>query len=896
MWLASWTGMETADEQRWAKATPSLLVCICGQTSGKSVKRDAMESPLRVYSVEEARRTVLRRRPLDEMELPPAVAERLARIFGAGVGPAEAVARILASVREQGDAAVRDWTRRIDGVELDSLLVPPEAVEAAYAGLGHDLREALEAAARRIEAFHRRQPIHSWLDAQPAGTLGQLVRPIARVGLYVPGGNACYPSSLLMAAIPARVAGVETLVVATPPGRETGLPAPGILAAARIAGVDRIYRIGGAQAIAALAYGTETVEPVDKICGPGNLFVTLAKRAVMGTVGIDGLPGPTETVVVADELADPRLVAADLLAQAEHDLLATALLLTPSPALAERAAAEVARQVAALPRGEATAEALRRRGGAVVTGSLEEAIELANAYAPEHLCLSVADPWAWLGRVRNAGGVFLGEASCETLGDYVAGPSHVMPTGGTARFASPLSVADFVKITSVIALGAGEASGLAPIAARLARFEGLDAHAAAAEARSDGSGQWSLASSQLPGERSPTGTTQRGTEHGARITGHGQLTTDHGPAAPIRPDVASMPAYAPVEPPEVWAARLGIAPERLVKLDANENPYGPSPRARRALAGLGCAHIYPDPSQRALRAALSEWLEVDAERLLVGHGSDELIDLTLRLLLGPGDAIIDCPPTFGMYRFSAAVCGGQVRPVPRRPDFALDVEAIEAAAQDGRVKAILVASPNNPDGSVAPPEAIERLLRLPLVVVVDEAYIEFSGLPSLMAWGERHDNLVVLRTFSKWAGLAGLRVGYGLFPPALLAHLWKIKPPYNVNVAGATAALASLEDLDHLQANVARLIAQRERLQSELARFSFLRPYPSRANFVLCRVSGLSARQVRDALRRRGVLVRYFEQPGLTDCIRISSGTPEQVDALLAALRQIAEEDYGQAV
>jgi len=870
-----------------------------------------MDSPLKVYTVDEARRTVLRRRPLDEVELPPAVAERMVRIFGAGVGPAEAVARILADVRELGDAAVRDWTRRIDGVEIESLTVPPEAIEAAYAGLEPGLRSALEAAARRIEAFHRRQPIHSWLDAQPTGALGQLVRPIARVGLYVPGGSACYPSSLLMSAIPARVAGVGTVVVATPPGREGGLPSGGILAAARIAGVDRVYCVGGAQAIAALAYGTETVEAVDKVCGPGNLFVTLAKRAVMGTVGIDGLPGPTETVVVADDSADPRRVAADLLAQAEHDLLATALLLTPSRRLAEQAAAEVARQAAALPRGELAAEALRRRGGAVVAGSLEEAVDLANAYAPEHLCLSVADPWAWLGRVRNAGGVFLGEASCETLGDYVAGPSHVMPTGGTARFASPLSVADFVKITSVIGLGADEAGALAPVAATLAHFEGLDAHAAAAEARSVVRSPWSVAGGQWPAERPVAAhAAQRATDHGQPTTDHGQLatdhglltadhgprTTDHGPSARIRPDVAAMPAYAPVEPPEVWAARLGMAPERLVKLDANENPYGPSPRARRALAELGSAHIYPDPAQRALREALSAWLGVDAERLLVGHGSDELIDLTLRLLLGQGDAIIDCPPTFGMYRFSAAVCGGQVRAVPRRPDFSLDVEAIERAAQDERVKAVFVTSPNNPDGSPTPRAIIERLLRLPLVVVVDEAYIEFSGLPSLMAWGERYDNLVVLRTFSKWAGLAGLRVGYGLFPPALLAHLWKIKPPYNVNVAGAAAALASLEDLEYLQANVAHLMEQRERLQLELARFPFLHPYPSRANFVLCRVSGLSARQVRDALRRRGVLVRYFDQPGLTDCIRISSGTPEQVDALLAALRQIAEEDYGQAV
>jgi len=441
---------------------------------------------LRIYTAEEARRTILRRQPLDAIEVPAAVRQSLARIFGAEISPVEAVARILADVRERGDLAVREWTRRIDGVELEELAVAPQALDAARQQLDPDLRRALEAAARRIEDFHRRQPLHSWLDSRPAGALGQLVRPLGRVGLYVPGGSAAYPSSLLMAAIPARVAGVETLVVATPPDRETGLPTAAVLAAAHVAGVDRVYRVGGAQAIAALAYGTATVPAVDKICGPGNLFVTLAKRQVMGFVGIDGLPGPTETVVIADATARPALVAADLLAQAEHDLLATALLFTPSRRLAEQVATQVEQRLAGLSRRQVAAESLCRRGGAVVTGSLEEAFELANAYAPEHLCLSLADPWAWLGQVRNAGGVFLGESSCETLGDYVAGPSHIMPTGGTARFASPLSVADFVKITSLIALGPGEARRLAPLAARLARSEGLDAHAAAAEAREDG--------------------------------------------------------------------------------------------------------------------------------------------------------------------------------------------------------------------------------------------------------------------------------------------------------------------------------------------------------------------------------------------------------------------------
>ncbi len=447
-----------------------------------------VKGALRIYSVEEAQRMVLCRRPLDEVELPASVRAGMGRIFGEGVTPAQAVSRILDDVRRRGDEAVREWTRRLDGVELDELAVDAGTLAAAYHELAPDLRQALEAAAQRIEAFHCRQPLHSWLDSQPTGTLGQLVRPIERVGLYVPGGRAAYPSSLLMAAIPARVAGVQTLTVATPPLRETELPSAGILAAAHVARVDRVYRIGGAQAIAALAYGTATVPAVDKICGPGNLFVTLAKRQVMGTVGIDGLPGPTETVIIADASARPDLVAADLLAQAEHDPLASALLLTPSRPLAEAVAGQVAERLVEQPRRNIAAESLRGRGGAVVTASLAEAFELANAYAPEHLCLALADPWAWLGQVRNAGGVFVGEHSSETLGDYVAGPSHIMPTGGTARFSSPLNVADFVKITSLIALGPDEARRLAPLAARLARSEGLEAHAAAAEARRDGNG------------------------------------------------------------------------------------------------------------------------------------------------------------------------------------------------------------------------------------------------------------------------------------------------------------------------------------------------------------------------------------------------------------------------
>jgi histidinol dehydrogenase len=442
--------------------------------------------------IPQAQATILRRAAWDEQQIPAAVLDGIERIFGQRLAPEQAVATVLADVRRRGDAAVLEWSQRIDGSALGMLAVPQAEIDAAVASLDPALLDALTLAAQRLEAFHRKQPAGSWMDVTPGGTLGQIVRPLARVGIYVPAGSAPLPSSLLHAAIPARVAGVREIIVCTPPSRRITDPAgaedgsgvaPLTLAAARVASVDVVYAIGGAQAIAAMAYGTESVPRVDKIVGPGGLFVTLAKRQVFGAVGIDGLPGPTETLVIADDTADPAIAAADLLAQAEHDLLASAILLTPSRRLAERVQVEVGRQLEALSRADIAAASLSGRGGIVVTVDLAQAVDLANAYAPEHLCLLTAEPWALVGRVENAGGIFVGEHSFEVLGDYVAGPSHVMPTEGTARFASPLSVADFVKRISLIALGPDEGQRLSAPAALLAEGEGLTAHAAAARAR-----------------------------------------------------------------------------------------------------------------------------------------------------------------------------------------------------------------------------------------------------------------------------------------------------------------------------------------------------------------------------------------------------------------------------
>ena len=366
--------------------------------------------------------------------------------------------------------------------------------------------------------------------------------------------------------------------------------------------------------------------------------------------------------------------------------------------------------------------------------------------------------------------------------------------------------------------------------------------------------------------------------------------TAFNPGRLIRPNIAQLNPYTPILPFEVLSQQLGRQADDIVKLDANENPYGPSPRVAEVLAQAPYMHIYPDPESRALRAALAEYTGIDAAYLLVGHGADELIDLLMRLFLEPGDCIVNCPPTFGMYSFDAAVNGAEVINVWRNAEFSVPVAEIEALYRGNGAtrppKLIFATSPNNPDGSLLSDVDLRRLLALPAIVILDEAYVEFSG-GSRIKWVAEYPNLIVLRTFSKWAGLAGLRVGYGAFPREIIAHLWKIKQPYNVNVAGQLAALASLQDSDRLLGMVARLIEQREQLLSMLSRFSWLQPYPSRANFVLCRVTDRPAAEVKQGLAEQGILVRYYSSPRLADHIRISVGTAAQITRLEQGLQAL---------
>ncbi|OAB47838.1 histidinol dehydrogenase [Paenibacillus antarcticus] len=403
------------------------------------------------------------------------------------------VKQIVSDIKIEGDAALLRYTEKFDRTVLSSeqLRVTPEELKAAYEHVEPSFVKAITAAAANIRSFHMRQKRNSWMDLQPDGSiLGQIIRPLKRVGVYVPGGKAAYPSSVLMNVIPAQVAGVPEIVMVTPPGTngKEGID-PYILVAAAEAGVNEIYRVGGAQAIAALAYGTESIAPVDKICGPGNIYVALAKREVYGAVDIDSIAGPSEIVVLADDSADPVYVAADLLSQAEHDEMASAILVTPSQAFAEATSIEVTRQLALLPRRDIAGASIENYGAIIVVDSIEEGISVVNRLAPEHLEIVVEDPMSYVGSIENAGAIFLGPYSSEPVGDYFAGPNHIIPTNGTARFSSPVDVDDFIKKSSMIYYSKEALLQNGAMIMELARHEGLEGHARAIEVRLEKEGR-----------------------------------------------------------------------------------------------------------------------------------------------------------------------------------------------------------------------------------------------------------------------------------------------------------------------------------------------------------------------------------------------------------------------
>ena len=433
-----------------------------------------------IEGFQSAKSILSRQTPAEFYPVSLAIRQRLKEMFGTD-DPEQAVRQIVNEVRNRGDAAIFDYTLKIDGAEITSLEVSKGQIASAYQEVDEKLLSALKLAADRIRSFHTAQKDSFWSGGTKPDT-GQLIRPLERIGVYAPGGTACYPSTVLMTAIPAKVAGVKEVILVTPPRGQGTIPPP-TLVAADMAQVDRIFSVGGAQAIAALAFGTASIPKVDKICGPGNIFVVLAKKLVYGAVDIDGLQGPSEVLIIADEGANPEYCAADLLAQAEHDPLASAILITTSRWLADEVKREVEQQLQGLERQAIAAESLENRGIIVVVTDVDEAIELSNLYAPEHLCLMMQKAASYISKVSNAGCIFVGEDSTVVLGDYVAGPSHALPTGGTARFSSPLNIMDFIKLIDLVTIDGASLKELGQAASIMARAEGFEAHARAVEKR-----------------------------------------------------------------------------------------------------------------------------------------------------------------------------------------------------------------------------------------------------------------------------------------------------------------------------------------------------------------------------------------------------------------------------
>jgi histidinol dehydrogenase len=744
------------------------------------------------------------------------------------------VAAIIASVRSRGDAALRELARRYDGVDLDALEVPRSQWQRALQRLDPEVRNALEDAAHAITAFHRTQLVQpTELEVGRGVKLGRRAEPLRSVGVYVPGGRAAYPSSVLMGVVPARVAGVGCVVVASPPGAD-GLPHPGVLAACALTGADRVFALGGAGAIAAFALSTASVPRVDKLIGPGNAYVTEAKRQLTGLVAIDGFAGPSEILVLADASADPQLIALELLAQAEHDPDAACVLACSSLRVIEAVAHALERQLVDAPRKDIITTALARNGALLLAEHDAELLSFAEQYAPEHLLILTREPRQTLEGVRAAGTVFLGAGSSVAFGDYTSGANHVLPTGGWARTSAGLSVSDFQRVFTYQEISGAAAATLARPTAVLADAEGLPAHAQAARYRAAG-----LSVTTVP--------------------------------AVLRSAYAQVELYDPQRAP------------CDVDLSDNTNLFGMAPGAARALANLPPARVtrYPAVFASPLKEALAARYGVAAENVVTGCGSDDVIDSALRAFCEPGDRVVFPEPTFGMVstfaRMNAVVPAG----VPLTPDLQLDIPQLI----ESRGRVTYICRPNNPTGTVFPAADVARIAAMvPGILLVDEAYADFAG-DDLVRYAAQSERVVSLRTFSKAFGLAGLRLGFAIGPAPLVHEIEKSRGPYKVSGVAETAALAVLqEDARWIQDGIRVVRQNRERLRAALLERGIQCP-ASGGNFLLIALpTGQPAAPLAAGLRRRGVAVRPFPGlPHLGDCVRVTIGPWPMLERFLDA-------------
>ena len=793
-----------------------------------------------------------------------------------------AIRPVCDDVRERGALAVREYTIRFDNVDLETSLVPRDALTAALAGLDQSVAAALSESARRATLVHQAQvPAETVTVVADGSSVTERYVPVARAGVYVPGGLVAYPSSVVMNVIPAQVAGVGQIAVASPPRPEFGgMPHPAILAACELLGVTEVHAAGGAQAIAMLGYGTECCAPVDTITGPGNVYVAAAKRLLRGTVGTDAEAGPTEVAIVADHTAHPGFVAADLIAQAEHDSLAACLLITTDQRLADDVDAELARQLAAASHAARIAAALKGQSGCVLVDNLAAAVAVADAWAPEHLEIQAVGAAELARTVRNAGAIFVGHYAPVSLGDYLAGSNHVLPTGGTARHSGGLSVLTFLRGIHVVTCTSHALAEVAPHIDALGGAEDLAAHVNAVRVR---------VPAKPPEPPDPTGPAEptesaqrRATETSMAATQATQ--TQNAAAASVGPPLrADLVGCAPYGAPH---------PRARARLNTNESPYPPSAElvsdiAEAVAAAATGLNRYPDRDALALRADLASYLGhgLTTEQVWAANGSNEVIQQLLQAYGGPGRSALGFEPSYSMHPIIAKTTCTTWVSAARSEDFGIDAERALAMLAQFKPDLIFLTSPNNPTGTSLPLSVIEQLCQHTTgMVVVDEAYQEFARDPSgtALALLPRYPRLVVVRTMSKAFALAGARVGYLAADPGVVDGLAVVRLPYHLSALTQAAGRAALAHAGRLLAGVAVVSAARDDLIGWL-RARGLRAADSDTNFVM--FGTFSDRHaVWQALLDRGVLVREVGPPGW---LRVTIGTEDELEAFRSALDEV---------
>ena len=789
------------------------------------------------------------------------------------------VREIIKDVRNRGDAALRELAKKFDGAEIDAIAVPPAAISAAANSAPAKVADSLKTAANRITEYQRSQLQQPRTHIADGIAVTDRSVAVKSAGLYVPGGKASYPSTVLMTAIPARVAGVESIAICVPPDA-TGEVSPATLAAAEIAGVDIVYRIGGAGAIAALAYGTESVAQVDVIAGPGNIYVALAQQEVAGLVGIaSGFAGPSEIAVIADGTASPEFAAADLLTQAEHGPSGRAWLISPSEEVLQSVEQALAEQLAASPRRSEAEATLSESGYGVLVDDIETAVEAANKLAPEHVQLMCDDAENLAQSIRNAGAVFCGELSPAVIGDYIAGPSHVLPTGGTARFASGLQATDFQKRLHTISASPEGFVAVGETVAALAEAEGLTGHRDAVLARLAG----------LPNEASSDKS-----ETPSKI-------------GSLRNNIIELKSY--------HSPQLDVE----VRLNTNESPYPPPEGFEEAVAeaiGGSSWNRYPQRTAQSLCTALGEFHDLPASQIFTANGSNEVIQTLLMCYGGAGRKVAVFQPTYALHSHIARSLASELVVGERMPDFALDLEKTAALIRRERPSVVFLCSPNNPTGLADSNESVAAVLEQTSAVggllVVDEAYAEFAPETALDLL-DASSPLVVTRTYSKTWAMAAARLGYMAGPSQLVADLEKAALPYRLNSVTQAVGEIALRFQEEMAVRVSSIKSERARICAGLDDLG-VQYWHSDANFILFlgELGNKASQQASpeasagdtdrnladipegDPLWRRlvahSVLVRDCSSwPGLSGCLRVTVGTPEENSRFLSALAAVLQ-------